>query len=224
MSLDRRAQFRAPQSQGRPVPDDRGHARSRAPEGGRALVAAGHPIPLAAFPPPHDFQALCKAGGRFGAHNIQMNRPATTSRTLTETVVGCFFNGGVRACSIADPYRPMEIGYLVDAAAAGPVRGAGQPGHRRFVRGRTQEVGRRVAGVIGEGQRQLGRRGHMPLSRGRAGRLKGGRRAVGLDQGGNRCCRCGSFPAYLSPRKLRRRDAEKIAALVANSVGQEPRG
>lgn len=78
-----------------------------------------HPVPLAAFPPPHDFQALCKAGGRFGAHNIQMNRPAATSRTLTETVVGSFFNGGVRAYSIATPYHPVEIGYLIAAAPPG---------------------------------------------------------------------------------------------------------
>jgi hypothetical protein len=76
-------------------------------------------IPLAAFPPPADFAALCKAGGRFGAHNIDMNRPASTSRTLTKTVVGSFFNGGIRAYSIEDPYHPVEIGYLIHAAPPG---------------------------------------------------------------------------------------------------------
>jgi hypothetical protein len=78
-----------------------------------------HLIPLAVFPPPADFSALCKAGGRFGAHNIDMNRPASTSRTLTKTVVGSFFNGGVRAYSIEDPTHPVEIGYLIAAAPAG---------------------------------------------------------------------------------------------------------
>ena len=73
-------------------------------------------VPLAAFPPPADFAALCQAGGRFGAHNIHMNRPAATSRTLTRTVVGSFFNGGIRAYSIEDPTHPVEIGYLVEAA------------------------------------------------------------------------------------------------------------
>jgi hypothetical protein len=77
------------------------------------------PIPLAAFPPPADFSALCKAGGRFGAHNIHMNRPGDTSRTLNKTVVGSFFNGGIRAYSIEDPYHPVEIGYLIEAAPAG---------------------------------------------------------------------------------------------------------
>jgi hypothetical protein len=76
-------------------------------------------IPLAAFPPPADFAALCKAGGRFGAHNIDMNRPTDTSRTLTKTVVGSFFNGGIRAYSIEDPMHPVEIGYLVEAAPPG---------------------------------------------------------------------------------------------------------
>jgi hypothetical protein len=77
------------------------------------------PIPLAALPPPADFAALCKAGGRFGAHNINQNQAVPTVRTLTQTVVGSWFNGGVRAYSIADPTHPVEIGYLVDAAPPG---------------------------------------------------------------------------------------------------------
>lgn len=78
-----------------------------------------HSIPDAVLPPAEDQSALCKAGGRFGAHNIHMNRPIDTSRTLNRTVVGSFFNGGVRIYSIDDPYRPKEIGYLVPPAPAG---------------------------------------------------------------------------------------------------------
>jgi hypothetical protein len=74
------------------------------------------PIPLAVLPPAADQGALCKAGGRFGAHNIHMNRPTETSRALTQTVVGSYFNGGVRAYSIGDPNRPIEIGYLIPQA------------------------------------------------------------------------------------------------------------
>jgi len=77
------------------------------------------PIPLAVFPPPADSSALCKAGGRFGAHNINLNQPVSTARTLTKTVVGSWFNGGVRAYSIEDPHHPVEIGYLIDAAPPG---------------------------------------------------------------------------------------------------------
>jgi hypothetical protein len=61
---------------------------------------------LAALPPPADFAALCKQGGRFGVHNIAQNRPDPTARKLTKTAVGIFFAGGLRAYSIADPYAP----------------------------------------------------------------------------------------------------------------------
>lgn len=78
-----------------------------------------HPFPLAPFPPAHDEAELCGAGGRFGAHNIDMNRPIATSRTLVNTVVGSYFNGGVRAYSVADPSHPVEIGYLIPKAPPG---------------------------------------------------------------------------------------------------------
>jgi len=77
------------------------------------------PNPNAAFPSPKNFDDLCKRGGRFGAHNIHLNRPGAYSRTLTQTVVGSFFNGGVRIYSIADPNRPEEIGFMVPAAPPG---------------------------------------------------------------------------------------------------------
>jgi hypothetical protein len=77
------------------------------------------PARIAVFPPPKNFDALCKRGARFGAHNINLNRPSPFSRTLTQTVVGSFFNGGVRVYSIEDPKNPKEIGYLVPAAPPG---------------------------------------------------------------------------------------------------------
>jgi hypothetical protein len=82
------------------------------------------PHRIAVFPPPRDFDDLCRRGARFGAHNIHVNRPSPYSRTLTRTVVGSFFNGGVRVYSIADPARPAEIGYLVPAAPPGNKAGA----------------------------------------------------------------------------------------------------
>jgi len=77
------------------------------------------PYPLSAMPAPADFAALCKQGGRFGAHNIHQNRPDGTARNLKNTLVGSFFNGGVRAYSIADPRAPKEIGFMVDAPPLG---------------------------------------------------------------------------------------------------------
>jgi len=77
------------------------------------------PHRIAVFPSPSNFDALCKRGGRFGAHNIHVNRPSPYSKTLTQTVVGTFFNGGVRVYSIADPKKPVEIGYFVPPAPPG---------------------------------------------------------------------------------------------------------
>jgi hypothetical protein len=77
------------------------------------------PVALSVMPPPADFAALCKQGGRFGAHNIAQNRPDPTARNLRQSVVGSFFNGGVRAYSIADPHDPKEIGFLVEAPPKG---------------------------------------------------------------------------------------------------------
>jgi hypothetical protein len=77
------------------------------------------PVVLSVMPPPADFAALCKQGGRFGAHNVAQNRPDPTARNLRKSVVGSFFNGGVRAYSIADPQDPKEIGFIVDAPPKG---------------------------------------------------------------------------------------------------------
>ena len=77
------------------------------------------PFVLAQMPPPADFAALCKQGGRFGSHNVAQNRPDATARKLTRTIVGSFFNGGVRAYSIANPHAPKEIGFIVDQPPKG---------------------------------------------------------------------------------------------------------
>lgn len=77
------------------------------------------PVVQAALPPPADFAALCRQGGRFGAHNIWQNQPSPWAAKLSQTVVGSFFAGGVRIYSIANPHAPVEIGYLVDAPPPG---------------------------------------------------------------------------------------------------------
>ena len=74
------------------------------------------PSRIAVFPSPANFDDLCTRGGRFGAHNLHVNKPTPYSRTLTQTVVGTFFNGGVRAYSIGDPKDPREIGFMIPMA------------------------------------------------------------------------------------------------------------
>ena len=55
-----------------------------------------------------------------------MNRPIETSRTLTQTVVGSYFNGGVRAFDTSNPLQPKEVAGFVPPAPAGSRVGAAQ--------------------------------------------------------------------------------------------------
>jgi hypothetical protein len=48
-----------------------------------------------------------------------VNRPGPNSKTLTQTVVGAFFAGGVRIYSIADPGLAEEIAYFVPESPPG---------------------------------------------------------------------------------------------------------
>jgi hypothetical protein len=65
------------------------------------------------LPPVGDFAGR---GGRYGAHNLHENRPAPGSWVSETVVVGTFFNGGVRAFDLSDPFHPVEVAYAVPPA------------------------------------------------------------------------------------------------------------
>lgn len=69
------------------------------------------PYPLSFLPPPANFAELCKGGGRFGAHNINLNNMPGVSQLLKNTVVTAQFAGGVRIYSIRNTLEPREIAY-----------------------------------------------------------------------------------------------------------------
>jgi len=74
-----------------------------------------NPVPIGTFPaPPYD--AFARRGGRFGAHNLHENLPVPTSWRSEQIIVGTFFNAGVRAYDIGNPYRPQEVAYFVPGA------------------------------------------------------------------------------------------------------------
>ena len=84
-----------------------------------------HLVSIATLPaPPVD--AFRKRGGRFGAHNLHENPPVPGAWKSDKIVVGTFFNGGVRAYDIRDPYAPREIAYFVPPAPEGSPVGAAQ--------------------------------------------------------------------------------------------------
>ena len=75
-----------------------------------------NPVPIATCPLPYD--AFKSRGGRFGAHNIHENKPTPYSWISDQVVIGTFFNGGLRAYDISNPYQPKEIATFVPEAPA----------------------------------------------------------------------------------------------------------
>jgi hypothetical protein len=75
------------------------------------------PVPIATCPVA-DVDSYAHRGGRFGAHNIHENVPVPTSWQSDRFILGTYFNGGLRAYEIADPYRPKEVGIFVPPAPA----------------------------------------------------------------------------------------------------------
>jgi len=57
-----------------------------------------------------------KRGGRYGAHNLHENLPGATSWKSDDIIIGTFFNGGVRAFDLSNPYQPQEVAYYVPGA------------------------------------------------------------------------------------------------------------
>lgn len=79
------------------------------------------PISTCPLPPVEDFK---NRGGRFGAHNVHENIPTPTSFQSDQVIFGTFFNGGLRAFDIANPYQPREVACFVPPAPAKSPAGA----------------------------------------------------------------------------------------------------
>ena len=72
-------------------------------------------VPISTFPPA-PYATFAHRGGRSGAHNLHENLPVPASWKSEQIIVGTFFNQGVRAYDISDPYQPQEVAYFVPGA------------------------------------------------------------------------------------------------------------
>lgn len=70
------------------------------------------PFTISNFDVPEAPGNFCSRGGRFGAHASNENMPPMYSKRV---VFISWFNAGVRAVDIRDPYSPKEIGYYIPA-------------------------------------------------------------------------------------------------------------
>ena len=79
---------------------------------------------VATVPFAQNTDELCSRGGRFGAHNVyefEADEPSFKTRNVIFT---SWFNGGVRAYDVADPFNPREVGFYVPPAPEGSEIGA----------------------------------------------------------------------------------------------------
>jgi hypothetical protein len=79
-------------------------------------------VPLGTAPSPP--AELRQAGGRYGSHNLHENEPLPTAWHSENMIIGAFFNAGVRAFDISDPFHPQLAGEYRPAAPPGSPAGA----------------------------------------------------------------------------------------------------
>lgn len=74
------------------------------------ITDEAHPFPISSFQVPEEPGDFCHRGGRFGPHGLQDAYNPNFDKRL---VLISYFNAGVRAVDIRDPFRPREVGYFI---------------------------------------------------------------------------------------------------------------
>ena len=70
------------------------------------------PVVISTFNVPEASGNFCSRGGRFGSHSSNENQPPMY---YGKYVFATWFNAGVRAIDISDPYHPKEAGFYIPA-------------------------------------------------------------------------------------------------------------
>jgi hypothetical protein len=79
------------------------------------ITAPSRPYPVATFQVPAASGDFCKRGGRFGPHS---SNESFTPIYYGKLVFIAYFNAGVRAVDIRDPFNPREAGFFIPATTA----------------------------------------------------------------------------------------------------------
>jgi len=82
-----------------------------------------NPVPISTLPLP-PAEVFAKRGGRYGSHNLYENYPLDCAWRSDSIVLATFFNGGVRAYDLSNPFQPKEIAYFVPGAPKLSPKGA----------------------------------------------------------------------------------------------------
>jgi hypothetical protein len=76
------------------------------------VTAESKPFTVSNFNVPESSGNFCSRGGRFGSHSPNEYQAPMYAKRL---VFVAWFNAGVRAIDIRDPYNPKEVGYYIPA-------------------------------------------------------------------------------------------------------------
>jgi hypothetical protein len=76
------------------------------------ITSEARPFGVASFTVPEASGDFCSRGGRFGTHSSNEN---FTGIYYKRVLFLAYFNAGVRAIDIRDPYHPREIAYFIPA-------------------------------------------------------------------------------------------------------------
>jgi hypothetical protein len=74
------------------------------------VTIEAHPMVVSNFQVPEASGHFCDRGGRFGAHSSNESMAPIFYKKVAFIT---YFNAGVRAVDVRDPYHPKEIGYFI---------------------------------------------------------------------------------------------------------------
>ena len=79
------------------------------------VTVENRPMMISNFEVPEASGHFCDRGGRFGSHSVA---ESTAPIYFKKVAFVTYFNAGLRAIDIRDPYRPKEIGYFIPSITA----------------------------------------------------------------------------------------------------------
>jgi len=79
------------------------------------VTIEAHPVVISTFQVPEASGHFCERGGRFGSHSSNESMAPVFYKKVAFVT---FFNAGVRAIDVRDPYHPKEVGFFIPAVTA----------------------------------------------------------------------------------------------------------
>ena len=79
------------------------------------VTVENRPMMISSYTVPEASGSFCERGGRFGSHSSNESMAPVYYKKMAFI---SFFNAGVRALDIRDPYHPREVGYFIPAITA----------------------------------------------------------------------------------------------------------